>query len=147
MAFVGALNHYKWYPGVYYGPIFYLGPCVYLLSFPFNVVSRLLSGFLSFSTFFFGRISWLSDWLVLGLVYLACVRGLRNRNAGFSIFVIGCFVLAWEYFSNFGVSEFCYVGLRVYTASELVKFSIFGVAFAYICCGEFNFWLFFRLHS
>ena len=65
---------------------FSLGPCVYLLSFPFNVVSRLLSGILSFSTFFFGRISWLSDWLVLGLVYLACVRGLRNRNAGFSIF-------------------------------------------------------------
>ena len=61
--------------------------------------------FLSFSTFFFGRISWLLDWLVLGLLYLACVRGLRKRNASFTIFVIGCFALVWEYFGNFGVSE------------------------------------------
>ena len=72
---------------------FSLGPCVYLLSFPFNLVSWLLSGFLSFSTFFFGRISWLLDWLVLGLVYLACVGGLRKRNAGFTI--LSLLVLFW----------------------------------------------------
>ena len=69
--------------------------------------------------------------MVVGLAcFGTCVFGVCARvakpKAGFSIFVIGCFVLAWEYFSNFGVSELCYVGLRVYTASELVKFSIFG---------------------
>ena len=125
---------------------FSLGPRVYLLSFPFNLVSRLWSGFLSFSTFFFGRISWLSDWLVLGLVYLACVRGLRKRNASFTIFVIGCFVLVWEYFGNFGVSELCYVGLRVYTVSELF-FSIFGGCICIYLLWWIQFLSFLRLHS
>ena len=69
--------------------------------------------------------------MVVGLAcFGTCVfgvcAGVAKTKRWFHNFVIACFVLVWEYFGNFGASELCYVGLRVYTASELVKFSIFG---------------------
>ena len=89
--------------------------------------------FLSFSTFFFGWTSWLMDWLVWGLLYSACVRGCEKRNASFTIFVI-VLLFFREYFVDFGKNELWYVGLWMNMASELVKLSIFEVAFEFNYC-------------
>ena len=78
------------------------------------------------------------DFMINGLACLGtslfsvCAR-LRKRNASFTIFVI-VLLFFREYFVDFGKNELWYVGLTMNMASELVKLSIFEVAFEFNYC-------------